>query len=221
MILQLLPAQHLVHPGTLSYDLNLGDGSCVAVTVQHTSTSVEHANAPRPFAEVDFRVDGDLAAVARLLTAGRLRRRFGRGVAQVAFGRGASAVLRALARAPLSLSELDAAGVRLDAAAAFRLVSLMIDPRWTAGERFTIGHQAPAGGRERSYLQVRDGGRPLASTKPPLGPVATTIVCPPEALITVLAGGEPGAADALRGDPRPLALIGQWIARAERGGAGD
>jgi hypothetical protein len=221
VILQLLPAQHVVSPGSLRYDLNLTGRGCVAVIVQDAGTSVEHVGAPRASAEVDFRVDGDLAGVARLLTAGPIRRRFGWSVAKIPFGRPASVALRELARAPLGLIELDAAGVRLDAAAALRLVSLMIDPHWTAGERFTIGHESGVGHRERSYLQVRDGRRPLTSSEPPLGPVATTIVCPPEVLITVLAARERGVAAAVRGAIRPLALIQQWIARAQQGEAGD
>jgi hypothetical protein len=216
LILQLLSAQHLVHPGPLRYDLCLTDPECVAVTVQEAGTLVAYAPNPSP-SEVDFRVEGDLAGLARLLTAGPIRRRLGRGVAKVKWGRRPFAALRALASAPVGLADLDAAGVRLDASAALRLVSLMIEPRWTTGERFTLGYASGVGRRERGYLRVRDGSRPLGSTEAPLGPVGTTIVCPPDVLIAVLVGSERAAAADIRGDTRPLTLVQQWIARAQQG----
>jgi hypothetical protein len=150
------------------------------------------------------------------MTARWLRRRFGRRLARVPFGRRTSPALRALVRAPLALLELDAAGVRLDPDMALKVVALMIDPAWTAGERFTIGHETGPGGAGRCYLQVRDGAPAVVATAPPRGPVSTTIVCPPAALLRVLTGDR-ASATAIRGNEPVLTRVQQWIERAEFG----
>jgi hypothetical protein len=109
---------------------------------------------------------------------------------------------------------MHAAGVRLDPELALLLVAHMIDRSWTAGKRFTVGHESPGGG-DRVYLLVRDGAPPRVSREPPLGPVATTIRCSDERLMTLLSGGSaPGAV--VRGAAAPVILLREWIARAQR-----
>src|SRR5437764_231568 len=75
LLLALLPAQHAADPHAVAYDLVLSDLVCAQVTVGRGSVHAEMAQAPRPLAAVDFQLLGDLADVARLLAAGRLRRR--------------------------------------------------------------------------------------------------------------------------------------------------
>jgi hypothetical protein len=218
LLVRLLPAQHLVHPDRLAYDLYLADVGCVHVTAGDGATAVLTDNLRRPRAELAFTVIGDLAGAGRLVTRGPLRRLFTRHVARVDGRRRACAPLRALAGAELSLAELEATGVTLDPALALTLVASMIDPRATAGERFTIAHRAATGAPGGAYLQVRAGDPPVVTAAPPLGPVVTSVICPPELLLAVLAGDRE-AATGIHGDRRPLGLLERWIARAQQPGA--
>lgn len=214
VVVHLLPAQRLVG-GPIRYDLALGDAGCFAVTALEGEFRVERLDEPRPLGAVGFRVEGDLAGLGRLLVYGALRRRLSRRVASVRGDRRAIRALDALIREPLSLHELYAAGVRLDPELTLEVVAHMIDPSWTAGERFTIGHESRAGGG-RTYLLVRDGERPRVSSQPSLGPVASTILCPSEELLALLAGGS-GSDATVRGATAPIALLREWIVRAEHG----
>jgi hypothetical protein len=214
LLIRLVPAQPLVVAGPVSYDIALTGAGCLAVTVRDDRVRLDVLGAPRPSAEVDFRIEGDLEALARLVLYGRVRRRISRRVARIRGDRRAFAALHWLVREPLGLRELHAAGLRLDPELALRLVANMIEPAWTAGQRFTVGHEsASAGGRV--YLFVRDGERPRVSRQPPLGPVATTIRCPDERLLALLAG-ESGVEIPLRGAAAPVVLVRDWIARAQR-----
>jgi hypothetical protein len=214
LILRLLPAQALVVSGTLRYDIALGGGDCRAVTVSDGTVHLTAGRAPRSLTGLDFRIEGDLAGLGRLLLYGALRRRLSRRVARVRGDRRALAALDRLVREPVALSELYRAGVRLEPALALALVAGMIEPTWTVGERFAVGHESPEG-RGGVYLLVRDGERARVSRRPPLGPVATTIRCTDAALLSLLAGESAGEV-AVRGANRPAALVCGWIARAQR-----
>jgi hypothetical protein len=137
-------------------------------------------------------------------------------VARIRGDRSRLPALEHLLKAPLSLSQLRAAGVRFDPLLALTVAAAMIEPEWTAGERFTIGHREAAVPAPDAYLHVLGGRPPRATAEPPHGPVATVIVCPGEELPGVLAD-EPGARFALEGEDRPLALVRQWLDRAQCG----
>ncbi len=221
LLLALLPAQRAADPQPVAYDLVLGDLACARVTVGSAAVHVEVGDEPRPMSEVDFELVGDLASIARLLTAGPLRRRIGwlpgrHRVARIRGDRSRFPALEHLIDAPLTLSQLGAAGVRLDPVLALTVAALMIEPEWTAGERFTIGHREAPAPAPDAYLHVLGGRPPLATAEPPHGPVAAVIVCPGEDLLGVLAS-ESGARFVLEGDERPLALVRQWLDRAQCG----
>jgi len=63
---------------------------------------------------------------------------------------------------------------------------------------------------------VLAGKPPLAGAEAPHGPVATEIVCPADELVAVL-GGEPARDVAISGEERWLALVRQWLDRAQCG----
>ncbi len=222
LLLALLPAQRAADPRPVAYDLVLGDLSIVHVTVWSGATSVDLGDAQRPMAEIDFQLDGDLAGIARLLVAGGLRRlvarrlHVGRKLARIKGDHHRLAALETLVSAPLTLRQLDAAGVTPDPLLALTLVELMIEPVWTGGERFTIGHREPPATSPGVYLHIRDGKPPMVTEEPPHGPVATVIVCPADELLAVLAG-ETGADAAIEGDQGPLSLVRQWLDRAQCG----
>jgi hypothetical protein len=221
LLLALLPAQRAADPQPVAYDLVLGDLASASVTVSSTGAQIDLGDTPRPLAEVDFQLVGDLASIARLLAAGPVARRLGRfpfrhRLARVRGDRDRLGALEKLIDAPLTVGRLHAAGVRFDSVLAMTVAALMIEPAWTAGERFTIGHREPGAPAPDAYLHIRDGRAPLVSEDPPHGPVATTIECPADDLIAVLAGDHV-ASVAISPDERPVALIRQWLDRAQCG----
>ena len=220
LLLALLPAQRVADPHPIAYDLVLSDVLSAHVTVDADAARVERDPTPRPLAEVDFQLVGDLASIARLIAAGPLRRRLarlapGRRLARVRGGRGRLVALDGLVGGRLALRELTAAGVGLDSLLALALAAAMIEPEWTVGERFTIAHREPADPSTDAYLYVRNGRAPLASADTPHGPISTVIVCAPDELLGVLAGS--ALADEIVGDDRPLSLLLQWLERAQCG----
>ena len=217
LLLDLLPAQRAAYPHAVAYDLVLGQESgVVQVTVRDGAPEISHTDAARPSSTVDFEVLGSPASIARRLTARGLRRRFGRRVARVRGDRGAFAALRALVEAPLRLSQLHAAGVRLAPPMALNVVSLMIDPAWTAGERFTVAYTDGDAGDASACLGVHDGRALTVAATTHAEPATTTIVCAADSLLLVLAGGRPDQLE-VRGDERPLGLLLDWVQRAQSG----
>ncbi len=219
LLLALLPAQRAADPQPVAYDLVLGDLACAHVTVLSTSQQFDLGDTPRPLDQVDFQVVGDLASVARLLAASPGRRMLGRlpfrrRVARIRGHRERLSALEHLIDAPLTLGQLHAAGVRLDPVLAMTVAGLMIEPAWTAGERFTIGHRQPAAAAPEAYLNVRGGRAPLACAEPPHEAVASVLVCPADEVLGALGGA---AAAEVVGEERPLALVHQWLDRAQSG----
>jgi hypothetical protein len=217
LLVGLLPLQRAPGGGALAYDLVLDEQTCVHVTAADGDETPEivRARTPRDLAEVAFRVTGTYAELARLITAGPLRRALRRGLPRVQGDRRALPALTELTRLRVSLAELDTAGVRLDPPLTFALVACMVRPGWTAGERFTIAHDPGTAAGTQTYLHVRRGELVTVTDAPPLGPVATTIVCAPGALLAVLAD-DPAANATVRGDAGALLALLGWLERAQR-----
>jgi hypothetical protein len=220
LLLALVPAQYAADPHPIAYDLVMSDVLVAHVTVGSGGESVEFDATARPLSQVDFQLVGGPARIARLLAAGPVRRRLGGlapggPVARVRGDRRRLAALDALLSARLTLAQLHAVGVRLDPVLALTLVGQLIEPSWTAGEQFALAHREPAAPAPDAYLLIRDGRPPLASSEPPREPVATALVCPSDQLLAVL-GGAVAPAEVV-GDQRPLALLGQWLHRAQCG----
>ena len=214
LVLALLPAQGLVRPSPIAYDLVLGEMACVQVTVGAGATEVRFTEHARPAGQVKFQVTGDLAGLARLLAAGPLRRRLGRGVAKVSGDRSGLAALEQLVRSPLSLRRLHLAGFRVDPGLGLLVCARMIDPAWTLGARFTVAHQVPGAPTPSLYFEICDG-RPLTISDRPAAPEpAATIVGAGDGLLPALAGAR-GEGLFARGDQRALGSIAQWLDRAQ------
>jgi hypothetical protein len=215
LLLDLLPAQHLVHPQPVAYDLVLGgERSCARVTVSDQGVAIVLADAPRSPNDVDFQVFGDHAATARLLTAGWFRRRFSRRVARVRGNRAKLEALEALVGLRVGLSALYGAGVRMQPRTALTLAAGLIQPEWTAREEFSIAYTSPDAGT--AYLVVRDGAPPQASEVAPAAPAVTTIAGPPGSFELIVSGERPELVT-VTGDEWPLALVRKWINRAQSG----
>jgi hypothetical protein len=152
-------------------------------------------------------------AIARLVVAGRLRRRIGWERAGLECRLSTVSAMSRLVRLRTSPAELHAAGVRLDAYLAFSLVALSIEPVWTVGSRFTIAHSETAADAPDAYLTVRDGDPLVVGTEPPAVPVATTISCDGPALVGALVGEQPSGVT-ISGEGPALADVQRWFASA-------
>jgi hypothetical protein len=212
LLVDLIPAQGAVGPTPVAYDLVLGkDLECLRVTVEESRTHVE-AGEPRSQSEVDFRIAGDHAALAKLIRAGRVRRRLGWGVARVRGKRGGLAALDHLLDTRLSFGGLYQAGVRMAPRTALTVVAQLIVPAWTSGAKFVLAYEAPP--EKALYLVVADGAPVEVKDTGPQGPVATTISGPAGSLELVLAG----MADEHRlviGEDEPLTFLREWVNRAQ------
>ncbi len=212
LLVELLPAQRQVYAEPVSYDLVFESRrGCARVTVADGATVLEHTRDPRPAGEVDFRVVGDPAALARLLIAGWWRRRFGRGVASVRGRRDRLAALRALPAVKLDLRGLYRVGVRLEPELLLRLVAMMIEPSWTEHEQFALRFV----GQEPLYLVVRPGIAPAVVPEAPASGVTTTVRGSAQELMLALAGPAPTVE--IAGEDWPLVLLRKWIKRAQSG----
>ncbi len=216
LLLHLLPAWHAVNPLPVACDLILGDRACVQVTMGAGKVEVVHAEAPRRPEDVHFQARGDLARLARTVAAGRLGRRVRRRMSRVSGDHEAFARLGLLVRASLSVGELHAAGVRLDPAFAFDLITRMIEPAWTVGERFTIAHRPDDATTADAHLDVRDGAPSSAAEGAPAGPADATVVCSTEAFLTALTR-RPAREVSVEGRREPLARLVDWLERAQSG----
>lgn len=212
LLLGLLPAHHLVHPRPLAYDLVLAPAQCLQVTVGEDSTQAVAAASPRPPARTQFRVDGTAAELARWLAAGPLRRKLGRRhLARQRGDRRGRQALRELTGTPLHLAAVVNAGAALEPGLAFHLVALAIaEPAGAAGESFVLAHRPAQSARATAALTVQPGSPPWVTEIGLDLPATGTVICPPEALLGALLGG----AAEIVGDPRPVALIRDWIERA-------
>jgi hypothetical protein len=115
LLIELLPAQGLVHERALAYDLILDPSTCVRVTVADGgATSLIWMHTARAPEDVRFAVEGDPASIIRLLTAGPVRRLFlRRRLAQVRGDATGLDALRDLLYARLPVAELERVGVRV------------------------------------------------------------------------------------------------------------
>jgi hypothetical protein len=147
----------------------------------------------------------DEERLIRLLGAGPLQRRIRR------VG-GEAASFEALERRLAERTSL--ADLRLEPGLSLALAAVMIEPRWTAGEQFTLAYQLPSGGRPGPYLEVHDGKPVTVSDTPYHAPPATTVECPADQVAAVLAGEQPDGTRII-GEAQPLARVRQWLDRAQ------
>jgi hypothetical protein len=152
-------------------------------------------------------------ALARVLVAGRIRRRIRWEKERLACAPKTVSELVPLVRLRASPAQLRAAGVGLEPGLAFSVVAFSVEPAWTGGHRFTIAHRGPD---LVTYFTVLDRTRPVVGTEPPPAPVTTTICCLDEALFPVLCGELPPGVTVL-GALAPLQLVQRWFARATSG----
>ena len=218
LAVSLLGMERIAYPHPIAFDLLLGPGGgCIQVTSSEARTDVVAETTARPLEQVGFRVVGGPDRLARLLVAGRLRRRLGFGVARVRGDRDGLAALEALLALPLDLPALVDGGMLTDSTTMLSLVAAMVRPEWTRGAHFAVSHRD--GDSSPSYLVFSGGRRPEVTPTAPAGPIATVISCADHDLASVLTGAiAPGAAGIqVLGDAAPLTQLQGWIKRAQSG----
>ncbi len=214
LLVDLLPAQGAVITEPVRYDLLIGSEDVVRVTAGDGPPRIVSGEPARNRADVDFQVTGDHAALARMIVAGPLRRRFGRGVARVRGRRSRVAALQALVGTRLDLGELHRLGVRIEARTALVLIAGLIDPALTANERFSLAYATDGG--KPVYLLIRGGEAPVVTGERPTEAIAVNVSGPVGTLERVLNGERPEHA-ILLGDEWPLALLRKWVKTAQSG----
>jgi hypothetical protein len=216
LLLALLPAQGLVHPQPIAYDLRLETDRYIHVTVAGNPprTTVAPADRPRERCERQFWAEGDPAALARAVLAGGLRRRLGRGMARVEGSGSGFRALRDIIRAPRSLGQLYDAGFRPDPELAFTLAAWILEESSNPAGRLAIAHN-DSRGSTTVYLHISHGARATVTRSPPLWDVTATIVCPGDQLVAVLAGRRGDELEVL-GDEIALATLIGWLDHSQR-----
>jgi hypothetical protein len=214
LLVDLLPAQGAATGETVSFDLVLAPELTIQVRAAHGTAVIRRASSPRPIGEIDFQVVGAHAALARMLVAGRLRRRWSRRVARVRGERAGVAALEALIGLRADLASLHRLGVRFEPRTAMVVYAALIDPALTVEERFSLAY-APAG-EDLLFLLVRNGAPLEVTGVRPAGRIAATIAGPAGSFERVVAG-EPSSAKLTTGDERPIALLRKWVKRAQSG----
>jgi len=108
LALSLLPMQRIAYPQPVSYDIVLGPGhGCIQVTSSEDHTEVVRLPTARALQQVDFQLVGGPERFAKLLAAGRIRRRLGFWVlSRVRGNRDGLQALDALLALPLELPAL-------------------------------------------------------------------------------------------------------------------
>jgi uncharacterized protein (DUF433 family) len=215
LVAALLPAQAAALPDPLDYDITIKEVGTFSVTVAGTWTHVKPLDEPRPRSEADFHLTADALTLAELLAG--VHRHVGRafGPARFRGNRRRVRLLREVAAAELTLSEVVRAGATLDAGLVYKALSYAIHPSWTKGERFTVAQQITGG--ETWYLTARDGAGLEVSEQPPDQGVDATVTMTREAFRVLLRGEQPpsGERPAVRGDRRAVTRMKAWADRAQ------
>jgi hypothetical protein len=164
-------------------------------------------------AGVDFAVEGRAADFAELAAGGAGRRLAGLAV------HGSRRSVRALRRArrrPLALWDLATAGIDVWPGLLLLALAEAIDPRWTAGQRFTLAFAIAGPASARLYVGVRDG-EPLVVARACEVEVAATVRLSERAFTCMLAGASlpVGERVLLEGDPGALERLVEWADRAQ------
>ncbi len=217
LICELLPAQRLVLKKALTYTLRidgLGDAQVRLDGERATVRRPSEGSAPAAGAEQgDFVLEGPAAAFAELAGGG-----VGRRLADVR-ARGSRRRVRRLMkarRAPLALSDLAEADIRVWPGLLLLALSEAIYPDWTRGHSFVLAFAIEGPPSATLYAQVRDGD-PLAVTRVRGERPLSTVHLSERAFLCMLAGAPlpPGEQVLVEGPRDPLELLLGWSDRAQ------
>jgi ribonucleoside-diphosphate reductase beta chain len=219
LVVMALPAAASRIPATLAYDLTVEELGTWRVSVADGRARVDPVtDGAVSDHSVDFRLSTDARTLVemarggtsplRLLVGGRLRIRGKRRRARK---------LAAMANGPEpTMSDILAAGGRVDPELVLRTLPYLIDPEWTKGHRFTVAYEVD--GAARWLVEVRDGeplrvsaeGDPDAVVRMSLDTYQRMVareLTPDTAMQRRLT--------VIDGQIHPVTLLGRWIDRSQ------
>ncbi len=161
LVLEILPAQAKVIPGRLRYLARIAEIGQYAVTLAGGEGSASPAPGRVGRRSAAFVLEGSAASFAEVAAGGAS------GVPpaglRIARGRRRARRLFQAMHAPVSLAQLQRAGISIWPGLLLAAFVESIDPAWTAGERVGIGFLIEAQTQTRLYLQINDGQPPALS----------------------------------------------------------
>jgi hypothetical protein len=214
LVCELLPAQRLVVERSLSYGLRIAElESRWQVRLAPGRAEVGAAAE----AGSDFELRGRAADFAELAAGGTGRRL---PEIEIEGSRRRARSLRRARRRPLALWDLASAGIDVWPGLLLLALAEAIEPRWSAGLRFTIAFEIEESPRASTsvtlHVQVRDGA-PLAVTSKAHERPVTTVRLGERAFMCMFAGAPLPAGERVlvEGEMRPLERLIEWSDRAQ------
>jgi hypothetical protein len=215
LLLQLLPAQGLVWPEDVTYRIEVAETGTLAVSVRGGHSTVLPLLEASEARTGEATLRCDLAGLAR---AAVVRRGWSRVGARIAAARNRHLrPLRALAAAPLQLSDIKRTGAEPDPLLLLRLLALAVDPVWTAKDTFTVACRWRGRTQSGCYIHIVESAPVAVSSTPPLGRVTATLTCEPGDLLDILSGAIPldHSLAKVSGDHPTLARLLEWLQRVD------
>jgi hypothetical protein len=209
LVIELLPAQRQVVEGQLSYEIKIDELGAFYVALDPASAVISR----EPRGEVEFSLEGPVAAFSELAAGGTSRRHRG---LRIRKGRSRAKGLLKVRREPIALADLASAEVDVWPGLLLLVMAEAIDPSWTTGRRFELAFDIKDASGVVVYIRVSDG-EPILVSRTPVGQPIATISLSAHALICLLAGTQaPAEHQAMvTGDATSVDMFLQWAARAQ------
>jgi hypothetical protein len=209
LVIELLPAQRQVVEGQLSYEIKIDELGAFYVALDPASAVISR----EPRGEVEFSLEGPVAAFSELAAGGTSRRHRG---LRIRKGRSRAKGLLKARREPVALADLATAEVDVWPGLLLLVVAEAIDPSWTTGRRFELAFDIKDASGVVIYIRVSDG-EPILVSRTAVGQPIATISLSAHALVCLLAGAQaPAEHQAMvTGDATSVDMFLQWAARAQ------
>jgi hypothetical protein len=218
IIAGLLPVQAAIVQGPVDYDLTIAEVGTFAVTIAGGRAWVKNLEAPRGRREAEFHVAADALTLAELIAGVPHKLGRFRGAARISGRKRRVTPLRTIPAARLSLAEAARAGARLEPGLVFRTFPYVIHAAWARNHAFTVAQEILGDPPTTWYVTVGNGrGIKVRTTPPEEGPADATVTMTPEGFGHLLRGepAPPGHRPTVRGDRAAVALLKDWLDRAQ------
>ncbi len=209
LVIELLPAQRQIVEGKLNYEIKINELGAFYVALDPASAVISR----EPRGEVEFSLEGSVAAFSELAAGGATRRHRGMRIRK---GRSRARGLLKARREPIALADMAAAEVDVWPGLLLLVMAEAIDPSWTTGRRFELAFDVKDASGVVIYIRVCDG-EPILVSRTAVGQPIATISLSAHALICLLAGTQAPADHRamVTGDATSVDMFLQWTARAQ------
>ena len=209
LVIELLPAQRQIVEGKLNYEIKINELGAFYVALDPAGAVISR----EPRGEVEFSLEGSVAAFSELAAGGATRRHRGMRIRK---GRSRARGLLKARREPIALADMAAAEVDVWPGLLLLVMAEAIDPSWTTGRRFELAFDVKDASGVVIYIRVCDG-EPILVSRTAMGQPIATISLSAHALICLLAGTQAPADHRamVTGDATSVDMFLQWTARAQ------